>query len=111
MKPFAAKHRSRRGEVPVRALNRMPTPTGGETIGERLKRLRCDLSRVRETIARAENNGAANNLGGQQVTEIAHERACARATALEADILTLERRLQGSTARSGIAQLVVKLED
>lgn len=88
----------------------MPTDTGGETIGERLKRLRAELSRVRETIARAENNGAANNLGGTAVTEIAYERALGRQRELQAAIEQLEVRLSGSTARPGLAQLHTRFE-
>lgn len=88
----------------------MPTPQGGETIGERLKRLRTDLTRVRETMARAETNGQANNLGGVQITEIAYERARARERELMAQISTLEARLAGSSARPGIAQLQTKFD-
>jgi hypothetical protein len=89
----------------------MPTSTGGETIGERLKRLRTELARVRETIGRAENNGQANALGGQQVTEIAYERATDRQAQLQREIATLEARLAGSAARPGLAQIRTRFED
>ena len=88
----------------------MPTPTGGETISERLKRLRTDLARVRETIARAENNGQANTFGGQQITEIAYERAQTRERTIAAEIAALEGRLAGSRTRNGIAQLQTSLD-
>jgi hypothetical protein len=88
----------------------MPSETGGETIGERLKRLRTELTRVRETVARHENNGAANNIGGSSITEIAYEQALARTARLESQIAGLEARLAGSAVRQGIAQLQVKLD-
>lgn len=81
----------------------MATATGGETINERLARLRASLARVRDTIARAENNGASNNIGGAAVTEIAYERAIQRERQLVAEIGALEARLSGSAARPGIA--------
>jgi hypothetical protein len=81
----------------------MPTETGGETIGEQLTRLRSSLVRARETIARAENNGQANNMGGALVTEISYDHALARARELEGQIAALEARLSGSKARPGIA--------
>lgn len=88
----------------------MPTATGAETIGERLKRLRTELSRVRDTLARSEGNGGAFNLGGTQVTEIAYERAQARERELAREIQTLEARLAGSAARPGFAQTATKLD-
>lgn len=88
----------------------MPTDTGGETIAERLKRLRSELTRVRETIARVENNGAANNLGGVAVTEIAYERALGRQRELEQAIGQLEARLGGSSVRPGLAQLHTRFD-
>lgn len=88
----------------------MPTDTGGETLGERLKRLRTDLSRVRETIARAEGNGASFSLGGRAVTEIAYERARERERELMRDIEALEARLAGSVARPGIAVTVTRAD-
>lgn len=88
----------------------MPTPTGAETIGERLKRLRTDLVRVRETLARAEHNGQANALGGTAITEIAYERARDRERELTAQIGGLEARLAGSRARPGLAVLQTKLD-
>ena len=88
----------------------MPTTTGAETIGERLKRLRTDLARVRESIARAENNGQANNLGGQAITEIAYERLAVREARLAGEVAALEARLAGSRLRAGIAQTKTVLD-
>ena len=81
----------------------MPTNIGGETIGERLARLRSALVRTRETIARFENNGQSNALGGVAVTEISADRAYARERELEREIATLEARVTGSRARMGLA--------
>lgn len=81
----------------------MPTDTGGETIGERLTRLRSALVRTRATIERAENNGQSNAIGGAQVTEIAYQQALARERELTRDIAVLEARLSGSAARPSIA--------
>lgn len=81
----------------------MPTDTGGETIRERLVRLRASLARVRDTIARAESNGQSNDIGGTAVTEIAYERALRRERDLLAEIGGYEARLLGSPARAGIA--------
>ena len=84
----------------------MPTSTGAETIGERLKRLRTQLARVRDTIARHENNGQAFNLpGAAAVTEIAYERALARERELGPQVAALEARLAGSRARPGVATI------
>lgn len=84
----------------------MPTPTGGETIGERLTRLRTQLTRVRNTIARHENNGQAFNLpGSAAVTEIAYERALARERELAPQVAVLEARLAGNSARPSIATI------
>lgn len=88
----------------------MPTSTGSETIGERLTRLRTELTRVRLTIERAETNGAAFNIGGTAVTEIAYDRAQGRRRELEREIATLEARLAGSGARPGVAQLQTKFD-
>lgn len=88
----------------------MPTSTGAETIGERLARLRAELARVRDTIARAEGNGAEWQMGGTAITEIAYERAQARRRELEAEISNLEARLAGSAARAGLAQIAVRLD-
>lgn len=83
----------------------MPGPLGEETIGERLQRLRVELTRARATIARHENNGQAHNIGGAAaITEIAYERALQRQANLEAEIATLENRLRGSTASPRIAK-------
>lgn len=81
----------------------MPTDTGSETISERLTRLRADLRRVRDTIARAETNGAQFSIQGATVTHIAYERALAREKSLAAEIRSLEARLAGSSARPGLA--------
>lgn len=89
----------------------MPTATGAETIGERLRRLRTDLARVRETLARAESNGQSFSLGGTAATEIAYERARARARELQTEIAALEARLAGSVARPGLAILVNRLDE
>lgn len=88
----------------------MPTTTGAETIGERLKRLRTDLARVRESIARAENNGQANNLGGHAITEIAYERLAVREARLAGEVAALEARLAGSRVRAGFAQTKTVLD-
>lgn len=81
----------------------MPTESGGETIRERLDRLRASLSRVRDTIARAENNGQSSDVGGTQITEIAYERAVRRERELTSEISDLEARIMGSSARTGLA--------
>lgn len=78
----------------------MPTLSGGETLGERLTRLRCELARVRETIERAENNGISFNIGGSQVTQVAYERAIKREKQLENQIATLEARVEGRSSPS-----------
>lgn len=74
------------------------TPTGGETIGERLVRLRNDLTRCREVIARVENNGSAFNMGGVSVTQAAYESAINRERHLQREIAALERRLTGAAS-------------
>lgn len=78
----------------------MPTASGGETIDERLIRLRNELTRVRATIERSENNGGSFNIGGAQVTQIAYERAIKREKQLEEQIRVLEARLAGG--RTGL---------
>jgi len=88
----------------------MPTPVGAETIGERLTRLRAELTRVRLTIERHESNAQSFSMGGVSVTEIAYERALVRERQLESDILDLERRLTGSKANPHIAQTVTVTE-
>lgn len=92
----------------------MPTATGAETIGERLTRLRTELSRVRDTLARAEGNGASFAMGGSagtQVTEISYERALKRRRELEREIGDLERRLAGGTrAAAGFATTKTVME-
>jgi hypothetical protein len=74
----------------------MPTATGSETIGERLDRLRVELTRVRATIERHETNGASFAIGGAAVTQVAYDRALARCARLEGQIRQLEARLAGS---------------
>lgn len=86
----------------------MPTPNGKETIAERLTRLQADLVRARATVARAESNGASNNIGGASVTEIAYDRARDRVRELERQISALEARLSGSPRRPGMAQFVTR---
>lgn len=88
----------------------MPTSSGAETVGERLTRLRTDLARVRETIARAETNGVSFNIGGSQVTQVAYERALARERTLETQIRTLEARVDGRPA-GGYARIRSKMHD
>lgn len=82
----------------------MPTATGGDTIGERLQKLRVDLTRVETTIARAESSGQSRDIGGGSVTEIAYERALESRTRLQGQILKLEQRLNGS---AGAVQSIV----
>lgn len=84
----------------------MPTEHGGETIGERLDRLRTELARVRATIARSETNGAETRLGlGTSFTQVAYEQAQARERKLEGDIARLEKRLSGANAADRVAIL------
>lgn len=88
----------------------MPTATGGETIGERLTRLRAELARVRTTIERHEGNGQSVSFGGTAVTEIAYERALARQEKLEREIRALEARLSGQgSAPQGLYQAVTRM--
>lgn len=86
----------------------MPTPTGAETIGERLTRLRAELARVRQTLARQETNGADASMGlGIRITQIAYEHAERREQKLQDEIRQLEDRLAGAGAggrRIAIAQ-------
>lgn len=86
----------------------MPTTSGKETISERITRLTADLNRARLTVARAENNGASNSIGGTTVTEIAYDRARDRVRELERQIAALEARLTGSARRPGMAQFVTR---
>lgn len=72
--------------------------TGGETIGERLTRLRNNLTRTREVIARVENNGTSFNMGGTSVTQAAYESAINRERQLMREIAALERRLTGAAS-------------
>lgn len=86
----------------------MPTETGGETIGERLTRLRTALARVQQTISRAESNGQEFRIGlGTAVTQIAYEQAQERERKLTSEIRTLEARLAGA-APSRIAVAFTK---
>ncbi|WP_438482738.1 hypothetical protein [Oleiharenicola lentus] len=86
----------------------MPTSTGGETIGERLTRLRAALARVRRTIERSEDNGGAFTIGGSSVTQIAYERAIEREKELKSEIAALERRIAGG-ASPRMASLETKM--
>lgn len=88
----------------------MPTATGGETIDERLTRLRNELTRVRSTIERHENNGASFNIGGASVTQIAYDRAIKRERDLEAQIRTLEARKTGSRSGLRSAQTITRMD-
>ena len=90
----------------------MPTAQGGETIAERLTRLRAELIRVRAALARGETNGTANNIGGAAaITEIAFERLERREGRLQEQITVLEARLAGSRVRSGFAVFKTIIED
>jgi len=73
----------------------MPTSSGGETRTEKLARLRTDLSRVRDTIARALNNGQTFNIGGTQVTQVAYEHAVRREQQLSQQVAALEASIEG----------------
>ncbi|GHC02039.1 hypothetical protein [Cerasicoccus arenae] len=86
----------------------MPTTVGGETISERLTRLRVSLANVRETIRRAEVNGASFNIGGTQVSQIAYERATRREKELQGEIKKLENRLSGNRRDSGMSTTVTR---
>jgi len=86
----------------------MPTETGGETIDERLARLRAEQVAVRATIDRHHKNGQRFDIGGTSVTEIAYERAIRRERQLQADIIALEARLTGSLNRSGMTTLATR---
>jgi hypothetical protein len=81
----------------------MPTPTGAETIGERLTRKRAELAAARLVIDRAAKNGQSFNINGTAVTEMAIERAEERVRRLESEIRSLEARLAGGAARPGLA--------
>ena len=87
----------------------MPTATGGETIDERLTRLRADLARVRQTIARAVANGQGFSIGGTAVSQVAYDRALQRQRELEPQITALEARKAGTGARPGLAVTVTKM--
>ena len=88
----------------------MPTATGGETIGEKLTRLRTALAGVRATIERSETNGSEFRIGGAAVTQIAYERALERERDLMAQIAVLDARLAGSATRPGLAQTQTRME-
>jgi hypothetical protein len=88
----------------------MPTSTGGETIDERLARLRIELTRVRATIERHENNGASFQIGGSSVTQIAYDRAIKRERDLEAQIRVLEARKTGSRSGLRSAQTITRMD-
>ncbi len=87
----------------------MPTALGGETINERLTRLRAELVRVRATIARSETNGGSFNIGGASVTQIAYERALSREREINTQIAQLEARLAGSQAGLAMATAVTRM--
>jgi len=87
----------------------MPTTTGGETISERLTRLRIGLTRVQATIARSENNGSSFNIGGAQVSQVAYEHAIRREKTLESEIHRLEARLTGSRSTGRLAQTITQI--
>jgi len=84
------------------------TPTGGETIGERLARLRTEITRAREVIARVENNGASFNMGGVAITQAAYESAQVRERRLMLEISELERRLTGAVSPR-VAQIQTRM--
>jgi hypothetical protein len=88
----------------------MPTPEGGETIGERLDRYRTELVRARAVIENAESNGQSFNVNGTGVTQIAYEQAQGRIRELESKIANLEIRLRtgGKTSR-GIGLTVSRM--
>jgi hypothetical protein len=88
----------------------MPTPQGAETIGERLKRLRTELTAVRATIARVTSNAQSFAMPGTQVTEIAYERATTRERELVDQIARLEARLAASRANRRVAQTKTVVE-
>ena len=79
--------------------------TGGETIAERITRLRADLVRVRATIARSEDAGQQPSIGGVAVTEIAYERALKREASILQQLAELESRIGGGYNQTAIAQL------
>jgi hypothetical protein len=88
----------------------MPSDTGGETISERRPRLRTELTRVRATISRSEENGGSFNIGGSSVTQIAYDRALRREKELEAQIRGLEARLSGSRSGLRTAQTITRMD-
>jgi hypothetical protein len=87
----------------------MPTATGGETIDERLTRLRTELSRVRNSISRGLDNGTAYQIGGVAMTEIRAEWKERREKQLEAEIRTLEARKAGSRSGLRSAQTITRM--
>ena len=97
--------------LPFRAIGiTMPKPTGAETIAERLTRLRAALVRVRNTIARVEDNGQASNITGHAITELSYDRALKRERELTAEIAALEARLAGAAPATSAAQLVTRFD-
>lgn len=88
----------------------MPTPTGAETIAERLERLRSELADARLVVQRVSRNGQSVSLGGAAVTEMSAERAAERITRLESQIRSLEARLAGGRAATGLAHTVTRIE-
>jgi len=88
----------------------MPTAQGGETIGERLERLRGELARARRVIELAETNGQQFSVGGVAVTQIAVERAEERERRLTTQIRSLEARLVGKRAATGMGTTETRIE-
>jgi len=74
----------------------MPTPTGSETIGEALTRLRAELAGVRQALMRSDKNGASFSMGGVSVTSVQYDRLIERAGRLEVQIRSFEARLAGT---------------
>lgn len=83
----------------------MPTSTGGETIAERLTRLREELTVVRATIDRTMKNGQTFGIRGTTMSQIAFDHVTRREAKLNTEIQSLENRLSNSGARSGLANL------
>jgi hypothetical protein len=88
----------------------MPTPDGKETIGERLTRLREELARVRQAIARAVDNGQSFAMGGVTVTAIALDQLHSREARIVAEIRSLEARLAGGSDRGNVAVTVTRMD-
>lgn len=85
----------------------MPTATGGETIGERLTRLRAELVVLRAAHTRALKNGSSFSMGGVAVSSHAIESYRAQERALTSKIARLEARLSGTCDATNIANTVI----